>query len=87
MAPGRDQPVDFGAPGRVQFPAAAWTAEFRSQSATGAMASRPDVPKHWVLATTAPCSRAIPAISAISLVFPTPAPPRTSTSAGWPAGS
>ena len=35
---------------------AAWTAGLRSQSATGASASRPEVPKHWLLATTAPCT-------------------------------
>ena len=31
-----------------------WTAGLRSQSATGASASRPAVPKHWLAATTAP---------------------------------
>ena len=67
--------------------AAAWTAGVRSQSATGASASRPDVPKHWLLATTAPCSRASAAISATRRVFPTPAPPRTSARPGRPAAA
>jgi hypothetical protein len=31
------------------------TAGCRSQSATGASASRPDVPKHWLLLTTPSC--------------------------------
>ena len=59
-----------------------WTAGFRTQSATGASASRPDVPKHWALATTAPCSRARPATSATRRVLPTPAPPQTSAKLG-----
>ena len=64
---------------------AAWKAGLRSQSATGASASRPDVPKHWALATTAPCSLASPATSVTRRVFPTPAPPRTSAILARPA--
>ena len=60
------------------------TAGVRSQSATGARASRPDVPKHWAMATTAPCRRAISAMSATRRVFPTPAPPRTMAMPGCP---
>ena len=64
---------------------AAWTSRLRSQSATGASASRPAVPKHWLPATTAPCRLASRATSATRRVFPTPAPPRTTTRPGWPA--
>ena len=67
--------------------AAARTAGLRSQSATGARASRPDVPKHWLPATTAPCSRAIPAISVAMRVLPTPAPPRITARLGGPAAA
>lgn len=49
-----------------------------SASSARLPSSRPEVPKHWVLATTAPCSRATSATSARRRVFPTPAPPRTS---------
>ena len=64
-----------------------WTAGFRTQSATGASASRPDVPKHWALATTAPCSRARLATSATRRDLPTPALPQTSAKPGWPAAA
>ena len=67
--------------------AADWTAGFRTQSATGASASRPGVPKHWALATTAPCSRARSATSATRRVLPTPAPPQTSARLGRPAAA
>ncbi len=64
------------------------TAGVRSQSATGARASRPDVPKHWVPATTAAgCARALSAISATRRVLPTPAPPVTRTRVGCPAAA
>ena len=69
-------------------PAAAdWTAGLRSQSATGASASRPEVPKHWQLATTAPCSWASAATSVTRRVLPTPAPPRTSARPERPAAA
>ncbi len=81
--PRRDQPLDLGAPDRVQRrPAPACTAGVRSQSATGASASRPASPKHWATATTAPLARGASCASSVtSRVLPTPAPPRTSDEA------
>ena len=80
----RHEPVDLGPPDRLELAAPRLDSGVRSQSATGDRARRPEVPKHWVLATTAPVARDASASSATSRVLPTPASPRTSARRGRP---